>query len=433
MAGKQTWTYDQSTEDALFKTAYGKHNAKAFNQRSPLYGRIKKKTNFKGKEMVSSIRLSYGGGRGSGKLPRASRALYKQIKLTTKKLYHRLSIDQETFQASKDSVSAFVNMAKEPMEVARVAFSNLLERQIVLGDLKGSGLLGTRRATLALNSITDTNGVQGVGAKLTVADFVSSAESLEEGDVVDLYQGGDRKKICEVTGVAESGELKLTVLKADAGIQAVANNDATELTVYLQNSKDKELEGLQGILKATPGADASTVSKRREYKGIEIGKRWQAHIQAAPAEGSDFDPKRIKRELNKAILQIVKRCGEIPTVLMCNHDVYTKLLDSFEDIKRVQIPARGKALKGQVGYGALEYVSAQGTIPVVFNRYVPTGEMYLLNEDKIELVSRAAPQWFNRDGTVFLRENDEDTYEARYGCFSDLFVQPFYQGIITGI
>ena len=424
MAGKQTWTYDQSTEDALFKTAYGKHNAKAFNQRSPLYGRIKKKTNFKGKEMVSSIRLSYGGGRGSGKLPRASRALYKQIKLTTKKLYHRLSIDQETFQASKDSVSAFVNMAKEPMEVARVAFSNLLERQIVLGDLKGSGLLGTRRATLALNSITDTNGVQGVGAKLTIADFLSSAESLEEGDVVDLYQGGDRKKICEVTGVSESGELKLTVLKADAGIQAVANNDSTELTVYLQNSKDNELEGLQGILKAKP-VDGS-------YKNIPIGRRWQSYQQTAAAK-SATEKQRLKKELNKAILQIVKRCGETPTVLMCNHDVYTALLDEFEDIKRVQIPAREKALKGQVGYGALEYVSAQGTIPVVFNRYVPSGEMYLLNESKIELVSRAAPQWFNRDGTVFLRELDEDSYEARYGCYSDLFVQPFYQGILTGI
>ena len=78
-------------------------------------------------------------------------------------------------------------------------------------------------------------------------------------------------------------------------------------------------------------------------------------------------------------------------------------------------------------------MSAQGTIPVVFNRYVPSGEMYLLNESKIELVSRAAPQWFNRDGTVFLRELDEDSYEARYGCYSDLFVQPFYQGILTGI
>ena len=409
MAGRATWEYRQDTESALFKTAYGKHNAKAFNQRSPLYGRIKKKTNFKGKDMVSSIRLSYGGGRGSGKLPRASRALYKQITLKTRKLYHRLSIDNETFEASKSTVGAFVNMAKEPMEVARIAFSNLLERQIVLGDLTGTGLLMTSPASSRSAATTVTSPFE---LTMTAGDI---AESLEEGDVCDLV-AGSATVVAEVTKVTEGATPKVSFTRLDgsnANIAATAKVD-----VYLQNSKDAELSGLQGVLTATSGT----------YKGIAVGRRWQSYQDTNGGTARDLT----KSLLNKAVLQIVKRCGEVPSVIMCNHKQYIALLDLFEDIKRVQIPARAKSLKGQVGYGALEYVSAQGTIPVIFNRYVPEDQIYLLNEDKIELVSRAAPQWFDRDGTVFLRE-DEDSYEARYGCYSDLFIQPFYQGIITDL
>ena len=409
MAGRATWEYRQDTESALFKTAYGKHNAKAFNQRSPLYGRIKKKTNFKGKDMVSSIRLSYGGGRGSGKLPRASRALYKQITLKTRKLYHRLSIDNETFEASKSTVGAFVNMAKEPMEVARIAFSNLLERQIVLGDLNGTGLLMTSPQATRSGTTTVTSPFE---LTMTAGDI---AESLEEGDVCDLVHGSNTV-VAEVTKVTEGAVPKVSFTRLDGASGTIAAN--ANVAVYLQNSKDAELSGLQGVLTATSGT----------YKGIAVGRRWQSYQDTNGGTARDLT----KSLLNKAVLQIVKRCGEVPSVIMCNHKQYIALLDLFEDIKRVQIPAREKALKGQVGYGALEYVSAQGTIPIIFNRYVPEDQIYLLNEDKIELVSRAAPQWFDRDGTVFLRE-DEDSYEARYGCYSDLFIQPFYQGIITDL
>ena len=420
MAGRRTWTYTQSTENALFKVAYGKHNAMAFNQRSVLYGRIKKKTNFKGKQMESSIRLSYGGGRGSGRLPRASRALYKTITLTTKKLYHRLSIDNETFEASKSSVGAFVNMSKEPMEVARIAFSNLLERQIVLGDLTGTGKLFVTAADATHDAVNASSEETADASAATVTLVLTSATIdavVEEGDVLDLYSQGTNTRLGTGEVRSYDEDTRALVLRALTDVAAVTAG----VDFYLQNSKDAELSGLQGVLTATTGT----------YKGIAIGRRWEAYQQAA--DGTSAVADRIKKQLNKAILQIIKRCGEAPTLLMCDHEVYTQILDEFEGIKRVQIPARGKGLKGQVGYAALEYVSPQGTIPVVFNRYVPAGQLYLLNENKIELCMRAAPQWLDRDGTVFLREQDLDSYEARYGLYTDLFIQPFYQGIITGL
>ena len=302
-------------------------------------------------------------------------------------------------------------MAKEPMEVARIAFSNLLERQIVLGDLNGTGLLMTSPSGSRTDAV-NTDATGGFELTMTAGDI---AESLEEGDVCDLIHD-THTATCEVTKVTEGATPKVsfTYLAGDTDNIAAAD----DVAVYLQNSKDAELSGLQGVLTATSGT----------YKGIAIGRRWQSYQDTNGGTARDLT----KSLLNKAVLQIVKRCGEVPSVIMCNHKQYIALLDLFEDIKRVQIPARAKSLKGQVGYGALEYVSAQGTIPIIFNRYVPEDQIYLLNEDKIELVSRAAPQWFDRDGTVFLRE-DEDSYEARYGCYSDLFIQPFYQGIITDL
>ena len=82
MAEKTTWTYDQASEDELFKAAYGKFHEISFNQDSPLYSRIKKNTKFKGKSMTETIRFSYGSGRGSGSLPGTSRPLYEPVSYT---------------------------------------------------------------------------------------------------------------------------------------------------------------------------------------------------------------------------------------------------------------------------------------------------------------------------------------------------------------
>ena len=429
MAGRKTWTYNQASEDELFKAAYGKLHEISFNQEAPLYGRMKKNTRFKGKSMTESIRFSYGSGRGSGILPKTSRPLYEQVKLETKKLYCRASVDNETFEASKSSLGAFVNMAKEPLEVAQIGMANLLERQVVLGDLAGSGILGKTDGTRR-----GPGGKSPDGANFAVDLDMSTdtgASLLEPGDIIDLYSPANppvRLGSASIRVIRPSGILALTVYGDDYDGSGTSASDV--LSIYMQGSKDKEISGLRGILNTTVG---STSGGSSLYKGIRTHRdqRWDPYQKtiAADAQGAALN---IKKELNEVVLDIYDKCGKSPTVVMCNTAVYRLILDAFEDTKQILVGGRDKSMKS-VKYGAFLIAGPKGPIPIIHNRFVPAEQMYVLNEDKIELFCRHKPKWFSRDGTVFLREKDGDAYEARYGVFCDLLVNPFYQGIVKGV
>ena len=74
-----------------------------------------------------------------------------------------------------------------------------------------------------------------------------------------------------------------------------------------------------------------------------------------------------------------------------------------------------------------------GAIPVIASRFVSDEKMLFLNTKHIELCNRPGGfEWFDEDGTVFLRESG-DSYEARYGGYADFFVNPHFQGQLDNL
>jgi hypothetical protein len=61
-----TWTYDASNEANLMKVKYERLIEKQFNQSNPLFGRLKKKSDFVGSQKEIAILQSLGGGVGAG-------------------------------------------------------------------------------------------------------------------------------------------------------------------------------------------------------------------------------------------------------------------------------------------------------------------------------------------------------------------------------
>ena len=57
-----SWTYDSSTESNLMKVKYERLIEKQFNKSNPLFGRLKKKTDFVGSQKEIAIVQSIGGG-----------------------------------------------------------------------------------------------------------------------------------------------------------------------------------------------------------------------------------------------------------------------------------------------------------------------------------------------------------------------------------
>ena len=60
-------------------------------------------------------------------------------------------------------------------------------------------------------------------------------------------------------------------------------------------------------------------------------------------------------------------------------------------------------------------------------------DMYMLNDNFIEIKHRPDFGWFDDDGSVFLRTASQDAYEARYGGYLEAYVVPSFHGVISGL
>lgn len=398
------WNYQSESEKNLMKKAYDKHIDMQFNKDNVLFGRMKKAYDFVGEDTTIAIEQSIGGGRSSGSLPTPNRNKTSKAVLTTKKLYASVRVDRESMLAARTDAGSFVRFTEYPVKVAQQGFNSNVERQIILNDLSGEGVLFTSTTALVTGA--------GTSADPYVVTLAAGAslESVEEGDLLNVESETTEVEVVEVDEVANT----ISLVGTSAALLAAKTTGAA-MDLYMQKSKDNELEGLQGILKATSGT----------YKGIAIGRRWQATQKTAGAALS-FDM------LNEVIIKIKRKCGQAPNLILVNNTIYQKILTLSETQKSYNLPARGK-FKAQISFSAIEYLGPDGAIPVVLNRFVPQNEVYILNDNHIHLKARSKQEWFDEDGTVFLRDSDADSYSARYGMYADVFVNPHFQGIITNV
>lgn len=418
-----TWTYSASTELNLMKTKYGTIVDKQFNADNILFGRIKMMKDFVGDSITFPVVQSIGGGVAAGSLPTASESKIGKVTLATKKLYAVVSVDRESMQASKTSEGAFVKFTKFPVKMAMKSFNRNLERMITRGDINGSGALLTGNAS----NNTNVAGAGTTGSPYVIVFNAPStynlahAQQLEEGDLVNI---NSETTALEVVTIAEAGSgasysLTISLVGTSSRLGTLSGSavfGASDI-VYMQKSKDAELIGIDGVVSATAGS----------YKGITIGRRWKSYIKDASSAALSTDL------LNEVIMNMKRTCGEQPEFLLASFKQYIALLNLLEDQKTYNLPARDKKYKGQISFSGIEYLGPQGAIPVFASRFIDDEKIYFLNTKYIELHLR--PEgfvWFDEDGTVFLREAT-DSYEARYGGYGDLFINPHFQGLLDNL
>jgi hypothetical protein len=414
------WTYDSSTESNLMKVKYGKLQEKQFNKKNILFGRSKKAQDFVGSQIEFPVEQSIGGGVSAGSLPTANRNKHGKAIITSKKLYGATSVDRESMKASKTSEGAFVQFTKHSVKTLTQSFNRNLERQMVRGDASGSGALITGVATDSVVTGAGTSGSPYVISFDTASTyFPAEFECIEEGDILNAGTETTELEVVAVSVTAASGYATGTIsvvgtsaLLAD---DAAATATAFEEALYMQKSKDNEIIGVAGVLSATSGS----------LYNIAVGRRWQAYRKnASAALSTDL--------LNDAVMNLKRQCGEAPNLIMMSYHQYIAYLDLLEDAKVFNIPARDK--KFTVSYSAIEYISPDGVIPVVPSRFMDSDKIYLLNDSKIKLHLRPGGfEWFDEDGTVFLRNASSDEYDARYGGYGQYFINPHFQAEIYNV
>ncbi len=277
----------------------------------------------------------------------------------------------------------------------------------------GTGSLGNG------DGATDVTGAGSTGSPYVVVLQASTFKEAnwEEKDFVNY---DTETTLLEVVSV-DPATYTIELVGSSAGLAAlVAGPDPvpTGKFFYMQGSKDNDITGMKGVLDATTGS----------LYNIPVARRWKASFQeAAGGAGISTDI------INQGMLDIQKKCGKVPNLLVTSFTQYRKLLNIIEDQKRYSVEPRSADLKGKISFSGLSFMSAAGEVGIFPERFVEDDRFLLLNDNYLEMKHRPGFGWFDDDGTVFLRDASEDSYSARYGGYMDFYMPPTFHGVITGL
>ncbi len=400
--------FNLTNSSAYFKEKYAKISENVYNSANVTLARLKKSYDFTGKQLTRAIPQSFNGGVGSGRLPSATYDLAADAIMTAKKVYSVVEIDREAIKAADGKDGSFVSQTKHT--VAKGVESWMRNMSRILWNEQTNGALGTGDGS---TTVTGT-GTAGDPYLVIISASTWKEANWEERDGVNYSTETTILTVSEV--VPATRQIKL--VGTSAGLAAATTSTSVSGIFYMQGSKDNDPTGIATAIAAT----SSTLYS------VTVNRRWQASVQAnANSAGITTDM------LNQDMLEIQRKCGKVPKMIITSFTQYRKLLNLLEDQKEYIVDPRASDLKGKVSFSGLAFHSAAGLIPIFPERFVADARVYYINDDFIELVHRPGFGWFDDDGTVFLRKADDDAYEARYGGYLECYVAPNFQGYRYGL
>lgn len=402
-------SYSVSSASEMFKVKYGKKSENVFNSATVTLARIKRNQMFGGRQMELPVPFSFNGGVGSGSsLPVSNVENYETATITRKKMYAKILIDREAIKASMNSEVAFEKATENQVKNGVLSFSNNVNRALFAIE---NGMLGQG------DNSTNVTGAGTVGSPYVVvmaaASFVDAF--WQEQQIVNVATETTTLEVVAVNSTTRA----ISFVGTSATLAAAAGGpSATNAKIYVQNSKDNDIQSIYGALAQT----SSTLY------GISIARRWKAYQQLSLASPISTDL------INDLVLGVQKQCGQIPNLAITSYKQYKNLLNLLEDQKRyVDLDPRNKDLKGVISYRGLEIMTSNGSIPVFPERHCPDDAFMVLNDNFIELHSAGAPAWADEDGAVLSRSTTVDAFEARYCMYGQVYVPPSFHGIATGL
>lgn len=360
---------------------------------NPLLAKIKQTTSdVWGKEIVKLVPYGINGGIGAGTetgdLPAAASNNYDRFRLELKNLYGTIELSDKAIRASQSSVGAFVNLLDAEMEGLLKASKFNLGRMLY-GD--GSGKIATVTAQ------GDSNN------KVVVA----SVKNLMEGMVVDVYNGSANTVREGLKGVRITSVDRAAKTVTFGGVSGASVTNGDYITV--QGSKDNELTGLSAIF-----------SDKDLYGLSRSGREWMK-------SGSKSNVGQISFVgMQSAIDEVEEVSGGAIDMIVCAYDVRRFYLDSCMSA-RMNVDYMN--LDG--GYKAVTF----NGIPVVADKFVEDGTMYMLNTGDFKLHQLCDWRWLEGDGgRVIKQKAGSATYSATLVKYADLICdKPIGQYKLSGI
>lgn len=393
--------FSLTTASNLFKIKYGKLAENTYNSANVLLGRVKKDFDFVGKRMDIAVPTSFAGGVGSGSLPTANYAAIQDAVIEAKKMYAVGQVDRESIKAASSSEGSFVELTKFSTQKAVEAWMRNMSRAL-FND--GSGKLGQFSGSASGTASAPV---------ITVTAASWKEANWEEKDYVNVNTLASVWEVISVDPATRA--VSLSRISGSDDLTAIG---AGTHSVYMQNSKDNDPQGLKGVLDATGGT----------LYGVSVGRRWQAAAQIA-AGGAGITPDA----LNQGMMEIQRKSGKVPNLIITSFTQYRKLLNLLEDQKQYLLDPRATDLMGKISFKGLEFMSAAGPVGIFPERFCEDDRVYLLNDNYITIKHRPDFGFFDDDGTVFLRDASSDSYSFRYGGYLQSYIVPSFHGVISGL
>lgn len=381
----------QSAENAL-KTLYlGVVSDQLNTNVNPLLAAIEQTaSDVWGKEIRKLAPYGINGGIGAGTetgdLPAAAENNYAQFVLTLKNLYGTIEISDKAIRASQNNAGAFVNLLNAEMEGLLKA-SKFNFGRMLYGD--GTGTLTTVESASGNNVV------------------VASVQNLIEGMVVDVLTSEGAS-----TGVAGR---RITSIDRSSKTITLSGNaiPASTLTkgniITVQGSYKNELTGLGAIFGA-----GSTL-----YGLSKTANKWLNPRSYTSTAIDDVTIQKVIDEMDEV-------AGSKADFIVCSFGVKRAYQEYLTENKsNVDI----MNLAG--GYKAISY----NGIPVVSDRFAPSGTMYVLDTTEFHLHQLCDWRWLEGDNGKIIRQvAGKPVYTATLVKYADLICdKPSGQAKISGI
>lgn len=390
--------------DALFKQFYGEAGTSLVNKKTPLASLLmeNKKADWVGNNFVQPVRFGSAVGLGyrsvGQNLPSPKSAPRGQAIFPAKRAYATAEYDREAIKASRNDRGAFAKVTVDEVEATIEGFMlHMLERPL-FGDTSGK-----------LAEITGA--VTGAGTSASPWSFALAntgtnapkgrAKYFPQGAKMDLYTtAGVYQMTVEIVSATTSAgvvTVTATTIQTGASVAPVATD-----IMYWEGNKDQEVVGLNSLVTAGTlyGINQTTTPK---FKGLT--KTITGALQ--------YD------DLNDGIAELEEE-SESPTLAICSNKASALIKNLSEDAKRYS-PAEAKSGKATVGFKGIEMMSDNGAFPLIASQMCPTDEIWLINQNYMQLVMREDFGWFDDDGTILMRDPNKDVLAARYGGYFELF------------
>ena len=346
-----------------------------------------------GKEIIKLAPYGINGGVGAGSetgsLPTAGGHTHLQFKTPLKNLYGTISLSDKAIRASQNNKGAFVNLLNDEMESLIKASSFNLGRMLY-GD--GTGAVAT--VASVSNHIPTFDSVRNFVEGMKI-DIYNGSTAVQTGLTITYVDRANKQLVCD---------------------SAFDNSVAQNNVVYACGSKGNEITGIKRLFDTTSGNKMLYGVDRTSYPWL------YPYINTNGGNSTEISDLMIQNALNS----IEENSGNQVDFIAVSGDVrnaYQAYLSEFR--RNIDVTT----LAG--GYKAMTYAG----VPIVYERFVDEGTMYLLNTKDFNLHQLCDWEWIeSENGNILIPSATTPTYSATLVKYAELVCdRPSAQGKISNI